>query len=208
MCSSPALIYGGHRVLNDERLIGLWPQQPRECVKDLKDVLKQRLGMATSPHHYCNNEIQCELLREQADLRVGVDVKVAFCFWEKKDAHAAVDDATDDAAVCQSKFWGQSLSALQQILDEFFLQKREKHAFGLSVDLSQRSILPLTYFFSPVYVTNMNILTMLSAVGSPTVVSIRRSSSSVFCLSRQHLWTFCRTNTTAKNGLDVFRAHK
>lgn len=57
MCSSPALIYGAHRVLDDKRFCRLWPQQPRNCVKDLKDVLKQRLGTETIQHHYCNNEI-------------------------------------------------------------------------------------------------------------------------------------------------------
>lgn len=45
------LIYGAHRVLDDERLFGL--QQPRDCVKDLKDVLKQRLAMETSQDRYC-----------------------------------------------------------------------------------------------------------------------------------------------------------
>lgn len=55
-----------------------------------------------------------------------MDIEVTFCIWEKNNAGAAVDDVTDDITVCQSKFWGQSLSAPQQICDEFFLQKRDK----------------------------------------------------------------------------------
>lgn len=58
---------------------------------------------------------QRELLHERADRWVGVDVEVAFCFCEKKNARAAVDDVTDDVAVYQSKFWGQSLSGRQQV---------------------------------------------------------------------------------------------
>lgn len=60
-------------------------------------------------------------LHEPTDRRVGVGVDVTFCLWEKKNGGTAVDDVTDDVTVSQSKFCSQSLSALQQISDEFFL---------------------------------------------------------------------------------------
>lgn len=58
--------------------------------------------------------------------RVWVDVDVTFLHWEKEDAGATVDDVTNCFVVFRSKFWSQLFCALQQILNEFCLWKREK----------------------------------------------------------------------------------
>lgn len=120
MCSSPALIHGAHRVLDDEGLYGVWAQQQRDCVTDLKDVLKQGLGRETS-NVISETTRGIVQVHEPTDRWVGVGVDVTFCLWEKKNGGTAVDDVTDDVTVSQSKFCSQSLSALQQIFDEFFL---------------------------------------------------------------------------------------
>lgn len=207
MCSSPALIYGAHRVLDDKRFCRLWPQQPRNCVKDLKDVLKQRLGTETIQHHYCNNEINISVwtvARESWPLGWG---------WRRG---RILYMREEECLRCSwwGGWWCQCLS--EQILRSVFechsadtwwifpANDEKNPLLSCTLEL-QKSIFPLTFIFTPVCFSNMNILTLLASVGSPTVVSIRRSSSSAFCLNKQHLWTFCRTNKRAKNGLDVLQ---
>lgn len=189
-----ALIDGACWVPDDHSLCGSQTHQQRDCPKDLKDILKQRLERIKKIQHHLTVAAimmtKCVWLLKVVTVTHSFELTVGFGLsWM---SHFFIERRR--MPVLQLMMWLMVWLFCKANAEVSFLVPFNKYPMNLSCEREKQTAfnVPWQLQWCNTFhgLSKAKVPTLLSSVGSPAVVSIRRSSSSAFCLRKTALMNF------------------